>query len=62
MPSDSAAPTTVDQPAVEQSLETPSIPKAAWHSPTLTRIDIKRTLCGTGSIIDSQVAASSLSC
>jgi hypothetical protein len=62
MLSDSIAPITVDQLAAEQSPEPQSAPKTAWHSPTLIRIDIKRTLCGTGSIVDSNVAASSLSC
>ncbi len=60
MPSDSAAPTIVDQLAVEPSPKISSVPKAAWHVPTITLIDIKRTMLGQASFVDTDGASTPL--
>jgi hypothetical protein len=48
MPSDPSVPIAADQPAVDLSSETQTTPTTAWHRPTLTRIDIKRTMSSSG--------------
>jgi hypothetical protein len=55
MPTDPSISAAVDQPAVEQSSETQSTPQATWHRPTLTRIDIKRTMLGSGPFTDGEI-------
>jgi hypothetical protein len=55
MPTDPSISAAVDQPAAERSPETPSVSKAVWHRPLLTRIDIKRTMLGSGPFTDGEI-------
>ncbi|TRZ84075.1 hypothetical protein D4R89_13895 [bacterium] len=47
-----------DAPEVDAEHAAQNAPKPAWHAPVITRIDIKRTKSGKGSINDGTVNAS----
>ena len=47
----------VDDLTVQPDAARSAEPKPAWHAPTLTRIDIKRTMFGGGSPIDGGTVA-----
>jgi len=48
-----------DQPPTEHTQATT---RAPWRRPTLVRIDIRRTMCQTGSIVDSNIFAGQTAC
>jgi hypothetical protein len=45
--------TTADPPESDVERAPQAAPKPAWHVPIITRIDIKRTLGGSGKVIDA---------